>query len=214
VTDAGKLVRAGLTRIEELLAANVIDKSASEAALVALGTYVEKLLEPQLPKLALSEQLWSSALLRQAREDLTAAELLAGCGGPASVTAMLLQMVFEKLAKAALARTDIQAFHAHRTSHVAASRLVNIIKNHGKYIRLNYDWRDVLPMVQALERAHPAVAKRGPHLEYPWEAGGEVALPSTHLSIVAQIADPRDLKTAKLFRFARELSKRFDELFG
>src|SRR6185503_2514356 len=53
----------------------------------------------------------------------------------------------------------------------AASRLVSAIKNHSEYLGLRYTWKDVLPLVQALERAHPALARGGPHLEYPWEAG-------------------------------------------
>ena len=40
-----------------------------------------------------------------------------------------------------------------------------------------------------------------------------MALPSTHLAIVKQLADPLDPRGPKLLRFARELSNRFDELF-
>lgn len=127
---------------------------------------------------------------------------------------MLLQMYFEKLAKAALARTDIHCFNAYRTSHVAASRLISTIKNHGKYVKLHYAWKDILPLIQELERAHPALAKRGPHLEYPWESGDQVALPRTHLQIVKVFDDPRDSNGPKLLRFAKELSNKFDELFG
>jgi hypothetical protein len=214
VTDAAKLVRAGLKRVEDTLTAQVLDRPACNEALQKLRASLEKLLDPPFPPVELSERLWSSALRHQADEDLLAVELLAGSGGPASVLAMLLQMVFEKLAKAALARTDIHAFHACRTSHVAASRLISSIKNQAKYTELKYNWGDVLPLVQELERAHPALAKRGPHLEYPWEAGSEMGLPSTHLSIVKQLSDPRDLKAAKLVRFAREMTDRFEELFG
>jgi hypothetical protein len=40
-----------------------------------------------------------------------------------------------------------------------------------------------------------------------------MGLPEMHLAIVKQLADPFDPKGAKLLRFARELSNRFDELF-
>ncbi|MFS8068701.1 MAG: hypothetical protein ACMG6S_20265 [Byssovorax sp.] len=163
--------------------------------------------------IALSERLWSDALLAQARDDLRAAEVVAEAKGPPSVLAMLLQMVFEKLAKAALARTDRPCFIANRTSHAAASRLVSAIKSHNEYLHLRYAWKDVLPMVQALERAHPALAKGGPHLEYPWETADEMGLPATHLAIVKQLSDPLDPKGPRLLRFARELSNRFDEFF-
>ncbi|MGC4067961.1 MAG: hypothetical protein QM784_25590 [Polyangiaceae bacterium] len=158
--------------------------------------------------------MWSDALLAQAKDDLAAVEILSrNEGTPASVVAMLLQMVFEKLAKAALARIDAPCFVANRTNHVAASRLVSAIKNQNAYVQLRYNWKDVLPLVQALERAHPAVSKAGPHLEYPWESGATMGLPSTHLPIVQQLADPRDPKGPRLIRFARELANRFDSIF-
>jgi hypothetical protein len=209
-----KSVRKWLERLEFELSMTTPDLGACREALSKLRGHVDRLLsEYFLPPISLPARQWSDALLAQARDDLHAVEVIADARGPASVLAMLMQMVFEKLAKAALARTDIPCFVANRTSHAAASRLVSAIKNHNAYLRLRYEWKDVLPMIQALERAHPALAKGGPHLEYPWEAGTELALPSTHLAIVKQLADPRDPQGPRLLRFARELSNRFDELF-
>ena len=89
---------------------------------------------------------------------------------------------------------------------------MNLIKNQNKYLDLRYSWKDVLPLVQALEKAHPAVSKSGPHLEYPWEDGNAMRLPAS-LSIVMQLADPRDMKGPKLIRFAKELANEFDSIF-
>lgn len=211
--DTEKAIRKWLTRLAAELAKTPPSIQDCQAAFSRLREHVEQLLSEQVAPITVSARMWSDALLAQAREDLRAVDVLVDARAPASVVAMLLQMVFEKLAKAALARTDVTSFVANRTSHVAASRLVSTIKNHGAYLNLRYAWKDVLPMVQALERAHPALAKRGPHLEYPWEAGTEMGLPATHLGVVRQLADPFDTKGPMLLRFAHELSNRFDELF-
>lgn len=212
-TDIEKAIRKWLDQLDMHLTEVPPDIQGCRSAASELRAHVEQCLQDQFAPIKVSAQLWSDALLEQARDDLRAAETLAGARGPASVLAMLLQMVFEKLAKAALARTDERCFVANRTSHAAASRLVKTIKNHNKYLGLRYAWKDVLPLVQELERAHPALARRGPHLEYPWEEGDKMGLPATHLSVVRQLADPLEMKGPRLLRFARELSNRFDELF-
>ncbi|KYF80577.1 hypothetical protein BE17_52575 [Sorangium cellulosum] len=201
-----------MSHTEAELNATPPDVARCQAAFVKLKQHVEQLLESYFPPIKLSATLWSDALLRQADADLRAAEVLAREGGPPSVLCMLLQMVFEKLAKAALARFDVQCFVAFRVSHAAASRLVSTIKTHAAFVDLRYKWKDVLPLVQALERAHPALARGGPHLEYPWEAGGRMGLPE-ELPLVRQLDNPLDPKGPKLLRFARELHDRFDELF-
>jgi hypothetical protein len=211
--EAEKAIRKWLDQVESYLKETPPDLPRCQNAFATLRLRVERILDEQFRPIKLSERLWSDALLMQARDDLAAAELLAAANGPASSLAMLLQMVFEKLAKAALARTDVPCFIANRTSHVAASRLVSVLKNHNDFLQLRYNWKDVLPLVQALENAHPAVAKKGPHLEYPWEAGEEMGLPATHVNVVKQLADPLDPKGLRLLRFARELSNRFDEFF-
>jgi hypothetical protein len=212
VADVEKLVRRWLSQTEAALLTVPPDVAQARAALGTLKGHVEQLLEDHFPPLNLPARLWSDALLAQATDDLAAAQVLAREGGPASVLCMLLQMVFEKLAKAALARFDAQCFVALRTSHAAASRLVAAIKTQKDYVGFHYAWKDVLPLVQALERAHPALAKGGPHLEYPWEAGTRMALPEEHW-IVRQFDDPSDPKGPRLLRFAREICERFDELF-
>jgi hypothetical protein len=211
--DLEKSVRKWMGEVSRELAATPFDLAKCANAYSTLTGHLESLLDETFRPINLPVGAWSDALLAQAREDLRAIEILSADGArPASVLAMLLQMVFEKLAKAALARTDEQAFIACRTSHVAASRLVNQIKNHNKFLQLRYSWKDVLPLVQALEKAHPAVSKSGPHLEYPWEDGSTMRLPAT-IPIVMQLADPFDMKGPRLIRFAQELANKFDSIF-
>jgi hypothetical protein len=62
-----------------------------------------------------------------------------------------------------------------------------------------------LSWVEALTDAHPALAKDGPHLEYPWEAADRVCTPSVNLFIVNVLRDPKSLAAPHFTRFAAEL---------
>jgi hypothetical protein len=212
-TTGERAIQRTLKQLASQLAAAVPDIGACQKTLSELGALVDTFLIASPPAIVLSPKLWSDALLEQARQDLQAAEIMAARAGPATVLAMLLQMFFEKLAKAVLARTDLPSFAAHRNSHATASRLINLLKVNNRYNELRYKWSDVLPLIQELERVHPAIAKGGPHLEYPWEGEDRMALPS-EVRIVRTLADPLDMKGPKLLRFARELSNRFEEIFG
>jgi hypothetical protein len=64
---------------------------------------------------------WADAFLAQARVDLEAARLVEAVP---SVFAMVLQMTFEKLAKAALLRSGATALSTATTTHRAASRMI------------------------------------------------------------------------------------------
>ena len=110
---------------------------------------------------------WADAYLAQAREDLEGARIV-GARVP-SVFAMLLQMVFEKLAKAALLRSAGVTVQRAASTHVAASRLMLVLQRQpGIMTPLGGPqvWRDVLETVPELERAHPQLAE-GAQLEYP-----------------------------------------------
>jgi hypothetical protein len=205
-------LRRNLAKLKGALYATPADVRQGQSSYEAVETNIDDLLDDRKITYHLSERLWSDALLLQAQEDLSAVEILTERAGSPSVRAMLLQMVFEKLAKAALARVSIEEFKAHRSSHVAASKMVRLIKLNASYYDLRIAWKDVLPMIQELERAHPALAKRGPHLEYPWEQETIMGHPSQHL-IVQQLADPLDMRGPKLVRFARELCNKFNNIF-
>ena len=125
---------------------------------------------------------------------------------------MLFQMVFEKLAKAVLARTDRGAFIACLGKHTSASRLVIMLKNHAAFTDIKHQNKTLLPILTALERLHPALSASG-HLEYPWEEGDRVLAPS-ELRIVQELADPRVSWGSRAQRLARELLNKFDTIFG
>ena len=124
---------------------------------------------------------------------------------------MLFQMVFEKIAKAVLARTDRNAFIACIQTHNVVGRFVRIIKNNAEYTFLRNRWKGVLPVLTALERFHPALADTG-HLEYPWEENNSVRSPA-ELQIVKSLEDPKESWSADARRFARELLNQFDQIF-
>lgn len=71
---------------------------------------------------------WALGFLEQARADLAAARVLGSHHAltteQASVFAMLLQMAFEKFAKAALLRSGAITYAAARSSHKAASTMI------------------------------------------------------------------------------------------
>ncbi len=103
---------------------------------------------------------WSDPFLHQAREDLVAAWSVADTSS-ASTLCMLLQMVFEKLAKAAYARSG----NVVPRTHQAASHLFALLQRHPNGLRLLRASPQVRQFVAELEAANPSVAARQPQ---PW----------------------------------------------
>jgi hypothetical protein len=210
--DARKL-RRSLDRIEAGLAEGPPDLPGCARALGDARGSLAALLAEWEPRCTQPGEAWCTALRGQADEDLRAAEQLAGQeGAPLSVLAMLLQMSFEKIAKAALARADPLSFVAHLRKHRAASVMLAQIRNHRRYAALRYRWKELLPVVEALERSNPALSPHGRHLEYPWEDDSGVHLPR-ELPVVAELGDPIRPRAPELLRMGRELLTRFDEIF-
>ena len=162
---------------------------------------------------------WADAYLAQARADLEGAWALGGTAP--SVFAMLLQMVFEKLAKAALLRSGAVTVAWAQGTHAAASRMVMVmLRERGRIAPLGgpQAWQHVLSVVARLENAHPQVAARlgpgSPQLEYPWEAvGGAIQWPARDLAVAASLGTPRNNLGAHVLRFASLLAERFDQIF-
>ncbi len=141
---------------------------------------------------------------------------LVGAAEP-SVFAMIMQMVFEKFAKAALLRSGAITLDWAVRSHRAASLMVAAMRRQrglmdpmgGPKV-----WHDVLRAVEALERAHPAVANGAPQLEYPWVTpAGVVQWPALHLAIAASMGHPASNLTTRIMQFASLLARRFDQIF-
>ncbi len=162
---------------------------------------------------------WADPFLEQAREDLRAAEVAytARCE---STFCMLLQMTYEKLAKAAFARKGNQPTR----SHDGASRLLLLLGKHPAGPMLpGYQGR-VLDAVRELENAQPAIVShamrvyavpQSPQLEYPWENPGSRAVewPARHLPIVHRVRDPLQRIGADLLKFAHAIDTQFNALF-
>lgn len=163
-----------------------------------------------------SEREWATGYYMQALADMRAARILQG--QEPSVLAMLLQMVFEKLAKAALLRSGQLTIERARGSHSAASTLIHQIGNNKRICeRLGLvpsTVRKLLaPVVDQLEKSHPALSPDGPYLEYPWETlSHEIQWPDAHLE-VAQRFRPKRVEGQRLFDLAERLCSRFEQAF-
>jgi HEPN domain-containing protein len=162
---------------------------------------------------------WADPFREQAEEDLRAAQA-SYTHGCESAFCMLLQMVFEKLAKAAIARRGTDPPHSHQ---VASRLLLLLARTPGGPQLPRYGDR-VLSAIKELEDAHPSVVRNAmrnfgvaqyPQLEYPWENPhtGAVEWPSQHLPIAQRVRDPRQRIGADLLKFASALAHQFDTLF-
>lgn len=136
---------------------------------------------------------WADAFHRQAEEDFRALMSMDQRGAP-STCCMLMQMVFEKLAKAKFAKeTGQQPPHNHDIIRYILARLHNDPR-YGKEIVLN---DSVKQFATELEIAHPSVVnndknagKNAPRLEYPWEdINRQVLCPADDLPIAKRISD-------------------------
>lgn len=159
---------------------------------------------------------WAQGYLEQARADLAGASAVSGSAP--STFAMLLQMVFEKFAKAALIRQGAVSVQWASTHHGAASRMVQLMRRQRGILDPlggHLPWHDVLEVVVSLEFAHPQLAgEDGPQLEYPWQdVHGAICWPARDLRIAAELGDPRKGRGLRMLRFAELLSVHFDEIF-
>lgn len=169
---------------------------------------------------------WAVPFLAQAAADLAAARACIGANGCSSTFCMLLQMTFEKLGKAAIARrTPLSAgLQEPPHNHQTASHLLDLLLRSpgGAAVAPS---ASVRAAVVDLENAHPDVAKpnanlqppkpQWPQLEFPWSdpLSGIVKSPTTDLPIARRIDDPNDRIGALLLKFADGLVKDFNTLF-
>lgn len=150
---------------------------------------------------------WCDPFLEQAREDLAAAWLVPPDKCP-STFCMLIQMVFEKLAKAAYARSGLYVPRTHRV----ASHLFLLLLRHPSSGILRAG-ANVKAFVMQLEAAHPAVAGKQtppwPQLEYPWEdtQAGRVCCSARDLPLIHRVTDPHDRIALDCLRFASAIEK-------
>jgi hypothetical protein len=150
---------------------------------------------------------WSDPFLEQAREDLRAAYAVPAADS-ASTLCMLLQMVFEKLAKAAFSRAGA----VNANSHQVATRLFLLLDRNPVGKTLLQATPNVRQFVAELENAHPAVANKSappwPRLEYPWEdASGKVLYPAKDLALARRVRNPNDRILVHCLKFASALEE-------
>jgi hypothetical protein len=132
---------------------------------------------------------------------------------------MLLQMTFEKLGKAALLRSGAMAIDTARSSHKGAVRMVQLVAR-DKHACRRLGWKPenvkrLVPIVDELERAQPALAKNSPCLEYPWEdPRGNVQWPARHLPLLHSFKAKRGNHGIQLLKFGKGLCTKFDEVFS
>lgn len=168
-----------------------------------------------------TEDDWAAAYWHQAAADLRGARSVQGT--EPSVLAMLLQMVFEKLGKAALLRSHRMSVAKAEATHQAATTMMQVIAaNRRKCDTLGFNRgfvrHSLTPMVERLESLNPSVVRRrgghGPWLEYPWEdPGGQVLWPARHLPVLDDFRSRHGARAASLFHFAEVLRERFDDVF-
>lgn len=158
--------------------------------------------------MAATHRDWADPFLEQAREDLRAAWAVHNSQAP-STLCMLIQMVFEKLAKAAYARSG----QPYPRVHQAAPYLFQMLRRHRLGKELIQASPQVESFVQQLENAQPSIAGRQSpaweQLEYPWEdaTGATILYPARDLSLARRVSNPRDLIALECLLFASALEK-------
>lgn len=146
--------------------------------------------------------------MAQARVDLRAAWVLADAMERGSTFCMLLQMVFEKLGKAAYARSGNNVARTHEIGQ----RFFAIMLRSPEGAVLFRKNPNVQAFIMELETAQPAVASRivppTPQLEYPWlDPGTDTVLyPEAHLPLCRRTNDPTDRITLDILRFGSAIA--------
>ena len=167
----------------------------------------------------ISSQEYGQAFLEQAREDLKAAHALPIQTAP-STFCMLLQMVFEKLGKAAYL---LNGQHVAE-SHVAISKLFVVLKRAPKSMYIPTVTPDVEQFIRDLENAQPSNAKARTleyhgnnvfqQLEYPWkdELNNQACYPARDLTLAQEIVRPRNTIASQCLKFASALEKDLNKI--
>lgn len=152
---------------------------------------------------------WSDPFLEQAREDLRVAWAIPP-KHRGSTFCMLLQMIFEKLAKAAYARSGQVVPRTHK----AASHLFAVLLRHPTGANILRTSPNVRAFVEQLENAQPSIAclaaQPCEQLEYPWEdpTTGTVFHPEADLGLAKRTRNnPQDRIALDCLRFASAIAQ-------
>lgn len=211
--DTERQVIKWVRKLNEELVSHPV-ASPVEHAWRQLEGHVDQMLDERSAALKRPVEEWSTGLLAVASEDLGAARVLLAAGEHPAVWCMLLQMAFEKIAKAAIARSDEQCFRKVRLSHSVLSRFFAILDRQLSAIEFpRHEFKIAKSTLLSIERAHPALARGGPHLEYPWEDEQGVYTPHKDLALLSELTDSKNLHANIVVRFGFVLLRRFEQLF-
>lgn len=172
---------------------------------------------------------YAKPFLEQASEDLRAAQSLIEVlqhgnnatsqrkHGAPSTFCMLLQMSFEKLAKAVRARQGREPIREHL---VVTTFLLNLARDRWRLAQISIGpdavMQGIFQFIRELENAHPQRGDdKAPQLEYPWvdATTGVVCCPARDLHLCRRVTDPRDKVAAKTMKFGAALIDKFDLLY-
>lgn len=171
---------------------------------------------------------WAEAFFYQAVQDFSLACLGISSSNKYSATIlMLLQMFFEKYAKAVYCRsTHTLPKRNHKTTSILRSALERSPK-YKKYRKLNSvttgssikPYVDFFDFLSKLESLQPSNANHGsdetigdtlPQLEYPWkETAGNICSPCTDLDFIHEIENPQSRIFTKVLPIAQNLINDF-----
>ena len=149
---------------------------------------------------------WANAFHRQAVEDFKALLSMNPYRAP-STYCMLIQMVFEKLVKAALtkSRGDKPLDYKHKVirifmnQHLRANNQSMIFAKKPRVIDFALKLEDGLPTTKQ---------RTSPQLEYPWEdPNNNVHCPADDFLLAKRMTDPRDRIRVDVINFLRAFIK-------
>jgi hypothetical protein len=165
---------------------------------------------------------WTYAFLEQAKSDLRTADALADSVEYSSQATMLLQMAWEKLAKAAL--ISGRGWDPTHRTHAVAVKFVSALKRapnapsvlfSGPRQQFVARMSTLQADLVALEKLTPALSDGGMNAEYPWSqndaAGNETILwPAKHLT--RRFSQP-GRSAIRIRRDFTSIASNFDRIF-
>ena len=166
---------------------------------------------------------WSHAFLEQAKSDFNAAGILSGDEDHRSQSTMLLQMAWEKLAKAALSTSGSplppQQTHAVAAKFVSAlrrSKQAQSVLFSGTSSQFEARMTSLRRALIALERLTPKLSQNGMNAEYPWkmrDSSGREVICWPAKDITREFSSPRS--GARFLRtYFNALAENFDRIFA
>jgi hypothetical protein len=165
---------------------------------------------------------WRDAFRAQARSDFDASAVLGSADAYASQTTMLLQMAWEKLAKAALVSGG--HWNPKTKSHKVAAKFASVLKKRPRIEKVfdlaskaaagsRLTWLQT--ELETLEALTPALAT-AENAEYPWEgrnAAGELEVRWPAVHITRRFCGPRQRGGVHLRKDFEAVDRHFDRLF-